>query len=136
MHRPGHKETKKDPIWYMGEHISYSHLMNGCPYTELYTLLAPNDMPQNIVTTTDIHVRARMRRLLAPAFNEEALRNQEPVLQMYADKVVDRLRLLVQQEAPQKGAVINFLDWLNFYAIDIMGDLGSSTPACPKPTSN
>ncbi|KAF2109486.1 cytochrome P450 [Lophiotrema nucula] len=33
LHRPGHKEPKKDPTWY----------------------IAPNDMPQNIVTTTDIN---------------------------------------------------------------------------------
>ncbi|KAF2864896.1 cytochrome P450 [Massariosphaeria phaeospora] len=32
MHRPGHKETQKDKVWY----------------------IAPNDMPQNIVTTMDI----------------------------------------------------------------------------------
>lgn len=23
MHRPGHKETKKDPIWYMGKYCNY-----------------------------------------------------------------------------------------------------------------
>lgn len=62
MHRPGHKETKKDPIWYMGEQVFYQYHFHSF---DISLYLAPNDMPQNIVTTTDINVRARMRRSLS-----------------------------------------------------------------------
>ncbi|PVH96121.1 putative RNA polymerase II mediator complex component Srb8 [Periconia macrospinosa] len=103
MNRPGHKESKKDPIWYM----------------------APNDMPQNIVTTTDINVRARMRRLLAPSFTEKSLREQAPVLDYYANLFMDRVQGIYNDNNKQgKPTVLNFLDWTNFYTMDIIGDLG------------
>lgn len=86
--------------------------------------LAPNDMPQNIVTTTDIQVRARMRRLLTPSFNEKSLRDQSPVLEIYADKVMDRLNAIYKAaKKDDRAAVVNFLDWMNFYTMDIIGDL-------------
>ncbi|PSN74783.1 cytochrome P450 [Corynespora cassiicola Philippines] len=102
MHRPGHKETRKDPVWCM----------------------APNDMPQNIVTTTDTHVRARMRRLLAPSFNEKSLRDQETVLEMYADKVMNKFDSIYDaQKAAREPTIVKFLDWMNFYTMEIIADL-------------
>ncbi|KAF2661069.1 putative RNA polymerase II mediator complex component Srb8 [Lophiostoma macrostomum CBS 122681] len=110
MHRPGHKEVVKDDVWYF----------------------APNGMPQNIVTTTSTQVRARMRRLLAPSFSEQSLRAQGPVLEHYAALLMDRLKNLHATRTPpptdQKHVVVNLTDWLNFYTMDIIGDLaiGSS----------
>ena len=81
-------------------------------------------MPQNIVTTTSTHVRARMRRLLAPSFNEVSVRAQAPVLERYATLFVDRLKSLRSTHGQDaKGVVVNMLDWLNFYTMDIIGDL-------------
>jgi cytochrome P450 len=71
-----------------------------------------------------------MRRLLAPSFTQQSLRGQAPVLEMYADKVVNRLKSLLHEAGSQKGetVVINFLDWSNFYTMDIIGDLGLLNP--------
>lgn len=81
-------------------------------------------MPQNIVTTTDIHVRARMRRLLAPSFTENALREQAPVLEHYANLFMDRVQTIHSANTKQgKPTLLNLLDWTNFYTMDIIGDL-------------
>jgi cytochrome P450 len=81
-------------------------------------------MPQNIVTTANINVRARMRRLLAPSFNEQSLSNQAPVLEMYAAKLLSRLQTIYDNESKAgKGIEVNILDWVNFYTMDIIGDL-------------
>jgi cytochrome P450 len=81
-------------------------------------------MPQNIVTTTSTQVRARMRRLLAPSFNEQSLRAQAPVLEHYASLLINRLKTLHDtRPATEKHVVVNLLDWLNFYTMDIIGDL-------------
>lgn len=87
-------------------------------------MIAPRNAPQNIVTTTDIHVRARMRRLLAPSFNEQSLRKQSPVLEHYAELVVERLKLIVDRRPEgQESATLNMLNWINFYTMDIISDL-------------
>jgi cytochrome P450 len=80
-------------------------------------------MPQNIVTTTDIHVRARMRRLLAPSFSDKALRNQAPMLESYANTLIERLQSIYDTQKASGTVVVNMLDWVNFYAMDIIGDL-------------
>ncbi|KAF2710683.1 putative RNA polymerase II mediator complex component Srb8 [Pleomassaria siparia CBS 279.74] len=84
---------------------------------------SPNDMPQNIVTTVGINVRARMRRLLAPSFNEQALKAQSPVLEMYASILVKRLQAIYNAPKPGGDVIVNMLDWVNFYSLDIIGDL-------------
>ena len=81
-------------------------------------------MPQNIVTTADIHVRARMRRLLAPSFNEQSLRNQAPVLESYANTVIERFKAKCDTyKGSKEHAIVNMLDWVDFYAMDIISDL-------------
>jgi cytochrome P450 len=81
-------------------------------------------MPPNIVTTADIQIRARMRRLLSTSFNEQSLLDQAPVLEKYANKVIDRLSAIYQDNTSRREAtVVNMLDWTNFYTMDIIGDL-------------
>jgi cytochrome P450 len=123
MHRPGHKESKKDPVWYIGKRNCSDSAFVLASADSLFA--APNNMPQNIVTTTDINVRARMRRLLAPSFSEKALRDQAPVVHDYANKLMERLGAIYEENrAVGKPTVVNMLDWTNFYTMDIIGDLG------------
>ncbi|MCJ1387107.1 RNA polymerase II mediator complex subunit [Xylographa soralifera] len=102
VHRPGHKDLTKDPIWYK----------------------APDEMPQNIITTTDLTVHTRLRKLMGSAFTEHSLRNQQPLIESYADLVVTKLHKLVAEPATgDNTATTNILDWLNYFTIDVMGDL-------------
>jgi cytochrome P450 len=64
-----------------------------------------------------------MRKLLSHSFTGHSLRSQEPVLEMYAEKVVNRMKSLVKEAAPRQDnrVLINFLDWCSFYSMDIIG---------------
>lgn len=65
-----------------------------------------------------------MRRLLSTSFNAQALLDQAPVLEMYANKVIDRLSTIYQSNGlRQEATVVNMLEWTNFYSMDVIGDL-------------
>ncbi|KAK5991682.1 Cytochrome P450 monooxygenase astJ [Cladobotryum mycophilum] len=96
-YRPGHKETIKDPTWY----------------------IAVDGAPQNIVTTRDPKVRARMRKFLGYSFTEAALKDQAPIIEGHTDLFISRLRDMDKGA----GALADMTDWINFLAVDIIGDL-------------
>lgn len=56
----------------------------------------------------DRETHSRQRRVLSHAFSEKALREQEPVLQMYCDVLCERL-----QENCETGAV-DMSEWFTF----------------------
>lgn len=60
---------------------------------------------------------SRYRRLLAHAFSEKALREQEPLITHYVDLLIQRLH-----ENAKKGPQ-NMVNWYNFTTFDIIGDL-------------
>ncbi|KAI0399852.1 cytochrome P450 [Xylaria palmicola] len=71
-----------------------------------------NGVP-NIVCQNDMAHHARLRRALAPAFSEKALKAQEPLLQKYAGLVIARSRA---------AAELDLSELLNFATFDIMAD--------------
>ena len=80
-----------------------------------------------MVTTTDIADNSRMRKLLGPAFTERAMMKQEPVIQSYVDLLIRKLEHAVSENDPEHrgtGAVVNIVNWYNFYTFDVIGDLG------------
>ncbi len=90
-----------------------------------YHCVAPQGMPQNIVTATNPPDHSRMRKMLTNSFTERALQGQEPVIESYMHLVMTRFRAMATtSDAEESGVVINMLDWLNFFTIDIIGDLG------------
>ena len=102
MYRPGHKPFLKDPVLFQ----------------------PPPGQPPNLFTTIDVHDSYRMRQLVQPAFTERALSKQEPIIQFYATLLTNRLREMV--DSPQninQGAVINVVDWMNWFAFDVIADL-------------
>ena len=81
-------------------------------------------MPQNIVTTTDPATHARMRKLLSASFSEKSLRVQQPLIESYADLLIKRFRdLATAPEADSRGVSVDMVDWINFFTVDIIGDL-------------
>jgi cytochrome P450 len=90
----------------------------------LYTPL-PNGM--NSLLTANEADHARMRRLLTHAFSNKALKEQEPILHVYADLLIQRLD---EQIAPssQATAFIDICRWFNFTTFDIIGDLSFGEP--------
>ena len=81
-------------------------------------------MPQSIVTTNDHAAHARMRKLLGTSFSESSLRSQQPTIESFADLLIERLRTLLQDSRDEsRGVVVDMVDWINYFTIDIIGDL-------------
>ena len=60
----------------------------------------------------------RMKRLLAHAFSESALLEQEPLLTRYFDLLISKLKQ--QVEGPARGRV-DMMAFYNFVTFDIIG---------------
>ncbi|CAI6306923.1 unnamed protein product [Periconia digitata] len=86
----------------------------------------------NIVASNDAD-HTRMRRLLNHAFSDQALRNQEHIIQGYISLLVSKLREKAQHNAP-----VDINAFFNFTTFDILGDLcfGESFHALDKGTYN
>ncbi|RFN55284.1 cytochrome p450 3a17 [Fusarium flagelliforme] len=65
----------------------------------------------------------RHRRQFWSAFNDQALVEQEIVIQPYTDMLLQRL-----SERAKVGDPINIVDWINFLLFDIAGELVFSQP--------
>lgn len=96
------------------------------PYAPNNLHLASNNMLQNIVTTQDIRVRARMRRLLSPSCNLQSFRDQSPIMESFANKMINRRKEIYEKdEWRSRPVVVNMLDWINFFTVDIIEHLDS-----------
>ena len=90
---------------------------------QLYTP-TPNGKGGLIVASNADH--GRMRRLIAHAFSEKALREQEALLHTYADQLIQRLHHKVVKEFPSN--VIDIVRWYNYTTFDLIGDLSFGEP--------
>ncbi|KAI9875449.1 MAG: hypothetical protein M1830_008463 [Pleopsidium flavum] len=97
-HRQGHKSFVKDYAFF------------GTPLEGVHS----------IITTPSDADHSRMRRLLAHAFSEKALREQEPLITSYIDLLISKLHQQVQ--GPNEGKV-DIVRWYNYTTFDIIGDL-------------
>lgn len=65
-------------------------------------------------------MHARQRRLLAHAFSERALREQEGLIRGYVDTMIGKLRSeIAEMETP----AVDIKNWMNYTTFDITGDL-------------
>ena len=80
----------------------------------------PPNGADHLVSAVDPAVHQRHRKLLAAAFSERALRDQEGLIQGYVDTLVEKLGAEV---GTGRGAVIDIKSWLNYTTFDITGDL-------------
>jgi cytochrome P450 len=82
-----------------------------------YTM--PHGGVHSILTVKDDATHARYRRLLSHAFSDKALQEQAPLLEKYVALLIRRLHAVSSEgEGPQ-----NMVNWYNFIAFDIIGDL-------------
>lgn len=66
----------------------------------------------------------RVRGLLSNSFTEDSLRSQYPLVQHHADTLISQLtRLATDPEDTSLGGLINITDWVNFFTMDVIGDL-------------
>ncbi|KAG9529486.1 benzoate 4-monooxygenase cytochrome P450, partial [Aureobasidium melanogenum] len=105
-HRPGKVEMTKDP--------------------RFYGVLAK----ENLIAT-NVPDHARMRKLLAHAFSDRALREQESLMSKYIDALVTGLLKYAHEGKP-----VDLVSWYNFATFDIIGDLAFGEPFGSLETSN
>ncbi|KAI4121446.1 MAG: hypothetical protein LQ338_006353 [Usnochroma carphineum] len=89
---------------------------------------APNDEVDNLITTTDPKFHMRVRGLLSNSFTENSLRTQHPLIQHHANTLVLKLRELAAKGDARSGALVNITDWVNFFTMDVIGDLAFGEP--------
>ncbi|KAK4955890.1 hypothetical protein LTR10_006829 [Elasticomyces elasticus] len=94
-HKAGHPEWPKDP-------------MRGNK--------PPNGLPNILSSEKDDH--ARYRRLLAHAFSEKGLQEQQPQIKYFVDLLIDRLG-----EFAKSGGELDMVQWYNMTLFDLIGDL-------------
>lgn len=121
--RRGHGRAPRDKIFAAG--MLFSKL---CNYSCLLFIASNGDV-DNIGTTTDPKFHGRVRGLLSHSFTQDALRSQYPIIQHHADTLVAQLKKRAQTPAkPSDHAVINITDWLNYFTMDVIGDLAFGEP--------
>ncbi|KAK3331742.1 monooxygenase [Cercophora scortea] len=79
---------------------------------------APNGAPSILSAANDAHVS--VRRLLAPAFSDSALKAQEHILHDYVALLMAKLHALAAASDPQP---VNLANYFQFTTFDIAGDL-------------
>ncbi|CAD6578100.1 MAG: RNA polymerase II mediator complex subunit [Alectoria sarmentosa] len=71
----------------------------------------------------------RVRGLLSNSFTEETLRTQHPLIQHHADTLVFKLYELATASGNAiSGALVNMTVWVNFFTMDVIGDLAFGEP--------
>ncbi|KAF1988775.1 cytochrome P450 [Aulographum hederae CBS 113979] len=78
---------------------------------------APVDGAYHLINAPD-DIHARQRRLMSHAFSEKALREQEPLVQKYVDKLMSNLRKYADD-----AKEFNIIRCFNYTTFDIVGDL-------------
>lgn len=71
------------------------------------------------------HEYPRYKRLMSPAFSEQAIKEQEPTIQGLTDVMIDALRNNRTGKAhyPSKDSIVNLGAWCNFLIFDILSSL-------------
>ncbi|KAI4282014.1 MAG: hypothetical protein L6R38_003271 [Xanthoria sp. 2 TBL-2021] len=93
----------------------YGHRKEEMGKDPIFRLHTPTGAQNILVADRETHTR--QRRLLAHAFSESALREQEPVLQLYADKLLDQL----SREC--HTSPLDMVAWLTFASFDLIGHM-------------
>ncbi|KAL9622737.1 MAG: hypothetical protein Q9160_002855 [Pyrenula sp. 1 TL-2023] len=110
--RPGQKPFPKD-------RAHYAPAANGVDHVD---------------SAVDDAVHTRQRRLLAPAFSERAVKDQEIIVQSYTDLLISKLRPQATPannvprshstvSAAPTATAVDIKSWLNYTTFDITGDL-------------
>jgi cytochrome P450 len=81
--------------------------------------LAPANGVNHLIGEIDHASHARQRKLLAPAFSDRALREQEPIITGYIDTMISKVRAEIQNGS----SVLDIKNWMNYTTFDIAGDL-------------
>ena len=89
---------------------------------QLPKLLTSSSNRLNIIGANAVD-HTRYRKALSHAFSAKALQAQEPILQMYVDKLILRLKMVAESRLPA-----DMVKWYNLATFDLIGDLAFGEP--------
>ncbi|VUC36328.1 unnamed protein product [Clonostachys rosea] len=101
----------------------YGHKVAGAPNFEKDTRFYFQGRPAAHILSAGNEDHRRIRRTVAHAFSDKALRNQEPVVNKYVNLFIERL---TQRAA--SNTVVDMVAWFNFATFDLIGDLAFGKP--------
>ncbi|CAI6237285.1 unnamed protein product [Periconia digitata] len=93
----------------------YGHRKEEMEKDPIFRLHTPTGAQNILVADRETHTR--QRRLLSHAFSESALREQEPILQLYARKLLDQLSFHCTT------GPLDMTAWLTFASFDLIGHM-------------
>ncbi|GAM43756.1 RNA polymerase II mediator complex component [Talaromyces pinophilus] len=100
--RAGHKRAIRDPAFFQ----------------------PPEGQADNLITTSNVKFHARVRGLMSHSFTEESLYEQSPIIEGHADVLIKQLwQRATSSESLETGVLVNVTDWINFFTMDVIGDL-------------
>ena len=82
-----------------------------------------NDLAKSLFIADDAD-HLRMRKVLAHAFSERSLHEQEPIIQGHIDALITNLHYHIGNGSK----TVNLVDWFNYVAFDIVADLSFGEP--------
>jgi cytochrome P450 len=87
----------------------------------------PGKAAENLISASEPD-HARFRKILAPAFSEKSIHEQETMIQGHVDLLICKLHEAINNEPSRTTAVVDILQWLNYTTFDVIGDFiwGSS----------
>ncbi|KAJ5766345.1 uncharacterized protein N7511_003961, partial [Penicillium nucicola] len=97
----------------------YGYRPGGCFQKDRNHYLPPVNGVDHLLCAVDDADYTRQKRLLAHAFSDKALRDQEGLIRGYVDTLINKLRLGVKHE----DSLVDLKSWMNFTTFDITGDL-------------
>jgi cytochrome P450 len=95
----------------------------GHGHQQLPKVLHSTSNPSDIISANNAD-HSRFRRSLAYAFSAKGLQSQEPIIQKYADLLVDKLKIVATSTVPE----VDMVKWYNLTTFDIIGDLAFGEP--------
>jgi cytochrome P450 len=91
--------------------------------SKLRIFYKPSDRVPDSLIVAPFEKHAQLRKLMAPAFSEKAMREQEPLVTTYVDMLISKLRKRADGTTAQ-----NLTKWYNWTTFDIIGDLAFGEP--------
>ena len=90
----------------------------------------PGKAAENLISASEPD-HARFRRIMAPAFSEKSVCEQEVMITKHVNLLIQKLKGLTKDGPVQNTAVVDLLKWLNYATFDIIGDfIWSSSFGC------
>ena len=95
----------------------YTH-RQGRPLMQKHVVFTRMAKADSLLIANDA-AHTRGRKVLAHAFSDRALREQEPIIKSYVDLLISKLH----GETRADSTVVNLMAWYNFTTFDIISDL-------------